>query len=201
MSKFDTVKKNLEGRGYTVKEFATAKEAGAYLDTQIDGATVGIGGSSTVLESGAYDLLVKHNTVTWHWKDKDMNAARKASMQADYYLTSVNALTEAGEMVNLDGTGNRVAGMLYGHKKVFYLIGTNKLVEGGLEDAIKHVREYCGPRRAAQLNMQTPCVAAGDFKCRDCRSPQRICNGMNILFTPMGGMPAEILLINEDLGI
>ena len=201
MSKFDAVKKNLEGKGYIVKEFATAKEAGAYLDTQIDGATVGFGGSSTVLESGAYDLLSKHNSVYWHWKDQDENAARKAAMTTDYYLTSVNALTEAGEMVNLDGTGNRVAAMMYGHKKVFYLIGENKLVKGGLEDAITRVRQYCGPVRAAQLNANTPCVKAGDLKCRDCRSPQRICNGMNILFTPMKGMAAEVLLIDEELGI
>ena len=198
MSKFETVKKNLEIRGFSVKEFATAKEAGEYLNTQIDGCTVGIGGSSTVLDSGAYDLLKTHNELHWHWKSDDKNAERLAAMTADVYLTSVNALAEDGQMVNVDGTGNRVAGMLFGHKKVFYLIGSNKLVKD-LPAAIDRAHLYCGPIRAKQLNMQTPCVVDG--KCHDCHSPQRICNGMNILLAPMGGMPAEVLLIDEELGI
>jgi len=198
MSVFETVKKNLEGRNYVVKEFATAEEAGKYLDSQIDGMTVGIGGSSTVNASGAYELLAKHNEVHWHWKNEDQNAERKASALADVYLTSVQALTENGEMVSIDGTGNRVAGMLYGHKKIYYLIGKNKLVPA-LPEAFIRAREIGGPARAKQLNRKTPCVVDG--KCHDCRSPERICNGMNVLLMPMGGMPAEVLLIDQELGI
>ena len=198
MSKFDNVKKNLEAKGYVVKEFATALEAGKYLDTQIDGVVVGIGGSATVLASGAYDLLSKHNEVHWHWKSDDQTAERMDSMKADVYLTSTNAITENGEMMNIDGTGNRVAGMLYGHKKVYYLITPNKIVSD-LAAAYEHVRKYCGPIRSKQLNRKTPCVVDGI--CHDCNSPERICNGMNILLRPMGGMPAEVLLIDEELGI
>ena len=198
MSVFEKVKKNLEGRRYTVKEFATAEEAGKYLDSQIDGAVVGIGGSATVLASGAYDLLAKHNEVHWHWKSDDQNAERKASALADVYLTSVQALSENGEMVSIDGTGNRVAGMLYGHKKVYFLVGSNKLVPT-LEDALTRARQVGGPARAKQLNRKTPCVVDG--KCHDCRSPERICNGMNIMLMPMTGMEAEVLLIDQELGI
>lgn len=198
MSVFENVRKNLENRRYTVKEFATAEEAGKYLDAQVDGAVVGIGGSATVLASGAYDLLSKHNEVHWHWKSEDQNAERKASALADIYLTSVQALAETGEMVSIDGTGNRVAGMLYGHRKVYYLIGTNKLVPS-LQDALVRAREVGGPARAKQLDRKTPCVVDG--KCHDCRSPERICNGINILLAPMAGMEAEILLIDQELGI
>lgn len=199
MSEFDTVKKNLEGLGYTVKVFATAKEAGEYLDTQIDGTTVGIGGSGTVLESGAYELLSKHNKVYWHWKDEDQDAARHKAMDTEVYLASANALAETGEMVNIDGTGNRAASMLYGHERLYYLIGKNKLVPT-LEDAIDRARNYAGPRRAKQMDRGTPCTIKLD-RCHDCRSPKRICRGMNILLMPMTLTTAEVLLIDEELGI
>jgi len=198
MTDFSIVEKNLTAYGYTVKTFATAAEAGAYLNETIDGKSVGIGGSATVRDSGAYDLLSTHNNVYWHWVQSP-NAARAAAMDTDIYLTSANALAETGEIVNMDGLGNRTSSTLFGHKKIVFLISRNKIVPT-YEDAIWRVRNVAAPKRAQQVGAQTPCAASGD-RCFDCRSPGRVCRGLVTLFGPMNGMEAEVLLIDEDHGI
>ena len=109
MANFEQVQKNLEARRYKVKVFASAAEAADYLDAQIDGATVGLGGSGTLNAMGIYERLETHNTVFWHWK-QPADEARRAAMQTQVYLTSANALAETGEIINIDGVGNRLAG-------------------------------------------------------------------------------------------
>lgn len=198
MTDFGKVEAALKERGYTVHTFADAEAAGAYLNGEIDGKTVGIGGSGTVQASGAFELLSTHNTVHWHWK-QDPDTARKASMNADVYLTSANALAETGELVSIDGAGNRLSSMLFGHKKVYYLIGRNKLVPTW-EDAVDRARNIAAPHRAQQMGKKTPCAAKAD-RCYDCKSPERICRGMLTLWGPMMGQEAEILLIDQDLGL
>ena len=193
MHDFSNVITNLEARGYTVRRFATGAEAAAYLNTAIDGVSVGIGGSSTVKALGLYDSLGTHNTVVWHWM-QEAGPARKAAMQTDVYLTSVNALAESGEMVNIDGAGNRVSSTLFGHKKVYYLIGRNKLAED-YDKAVWRARNIAAPQRAQQLNAKTPCAEKAD-RCYDCKSPGRICRGLVTLWGPMMSMEAEVLLID-----
>ncbi len=195
---FEAVKENLEKRGYTVKVFATGAEAVAYLNSEIDGKTVGIGGSGTVKNIGAYELLSGHNTVYWHWMTEP-NEARKNAMNTDVYLTSVNALAESGEMVNIDGAGNRVASTLFGHQKIYFIIGRNKLVKT-YEEAVWRARNIAAPKRAQQMNRKTPCAVKAD-RCYDCKSPERICRGMVTLWEPMLGQPAEVILIDEDHGL
>ena len=198
MTDFNKVASCLQARGYTVHAFATGKEAAAYLDKELDGVTIGIGGSGTVRDCGAYELLETHNTVYWHWK-QEPNEARKNAMTAEVYLTSVNALAETGEMVNIDGAGNRVASTLFGHKKVYFLISRNKLCPDA-EAALWRARNVAAPHRAQQMGRKTPCAAKAD-KCYDCKSPDRICRGCVTLWGPMMGMEAEVLLIDEDLGL
>lgn len=198
MTDFTKVQKNLEARGYTVKAFATAAEAADYLDGAIDGKTVGFGGSATLDALGIYDRLESHNTVIWHWK-QEADAARKAAMQTQVYLTSANALAETGEIVNIDGTGNRVSATLFGHEKVIFVIGRNKLT-ATYEMAVDRARNVAAPQRARQLGKKTPCAVKAD-RCYDCRSPERICRGMVTLWGPMLGMAGEILLVDEDLGL
>lgn len=198
MSVFDKVEKSLAERGYTVKVFATGAEAAAYLDSQIDGVSVGIGGSATVRDCGVFELLEKHNQVVWHWK-QEPNQARRDAMGTDVYLCSANALAETGEMVNIDGAGNRVASTLFGHKKVYFLIGKNKLTHT-YEEAVWRARNVAAPKRAQQLSAKTPCAVNAD-KCYDCRSADRVCHGMVTLWGPMMSMEAEVLLIEEDLGL
>ena len=198
MADFSKVKKSLEDRGYAVRTFASGAEAAAYLDGAIDGRTVGFGGSGTLDAIGVYERLEKHNTVIWHWK-QPADEARRAAMQTQVYLTSANALAETGEIVNIDGVGNRLAGTLYGHEKVYFVIGRNKLTPD-YEQAVWRARNVAAPQRARQLGKKTPCAVKGD-RCYNCKSPDRVCCGMTTLWAPMMGMEAEVLLIDEDLGL
>ena len=196
---FDAVKQNLEKRGYTVRVFSTGKEAADFLDAAIDGKSVGFGGSATLDALGVYERLGKHNETVWHWKWEDPAAARREAMTADVYLTSVNALAETGELVNIDGAGNRVASTLFGHEKVYYVIGRNKLA-ATYHEAVWRARNVAAPQRARQLGKKTPCALKCD-RCYDCKSPERICRGFVTLWGPMMGMEAEVLLVDEDLGL
>ncbi len=119
-------------------------------------------------------------------------------MNTDYFFLSVNGLTENGDIVNLDSEGNRLAGSLFGHKKVFYVIGTNKISEN-LEKAIWRVRNVASPKNAMRFNLKTPCAIKGD-KCYDCKSPQRICSSLLIHYKKPNSSEAEVILIDETLG-
>ncbi len=198
MENFDTVKKNLEDRGYAVRVFSTGAEAAAYLDGVIDGKTVGFGGSLTLEQLGLYDALAKHNTVVWHWK-QEAGPARREAMFTQVYLTSANGLAETGEILNIDGIGNRVAATLFGHEKVYFVIGRNK-VAPTYEEALWRTRNIASPKNARRLGKKTPCAVKGD-RCYDCKSPERICRGLVTLWGPMMGMETEILLVDEDLGL
>lgn len=195
---FEKVKENLEQRGFRVSTFATAAEAAAYLDGAIDGATVGFGGSITVQEMGLYEKLGTHNQVIWHWKG-DPDAHTRAA-QAQVYIASANGLAETGEIINIDGAGNRVASTLFGHQRVYFVIGRNKLAPT-FEEALWRARNIAAPKNAQRLNKKTPCAVKGD-RCYDCKSPERICRGLVVLWKPMMGMEesTEIVLVDEDLG-
>lgn len=198
MGTFDTVKKNLEERGYAVRVFAAGAEAAAYLDGAIDGKTVGFGGSVTLDQLGLCETLGKHNTVVWHWK-QDAAQARREAMTTDVYLTSANGLAETGEILNIDGAGNRVAATLFGHEKVYFVIGRNKLAPT-YDEALWRARNIAAPKNAQRLGKKTPCAVKADH-CYDCKSPDRICRGLVTLWGPMTSMEAEVLLVDEDLGM
>lgn len=197
--KFDTVKQNLEARGYTVRVFSTGKEAADYLDAAIDGKSVGFGGSMTLDALGLYERLGTHNRTVWHWKWEDKDAARREALTTEVYLTSANALAETGELINIDGSGNRVAATLFGHEKVIFVVGRNKLAPT-VDAALWRARNIASPQNAKRLGKKTPCALKGD-RCYDCRSPERICRGLVTHWGPMIGMEAEVLLIDEDLGL
>ena len=195
---FERVKENLERRGYQVRTFATAAEAADYLAGATDGATGGLGGAVTPRERALGERLGTHNQVIWHWQSGAGVLPQAA--QAQVYVTSVNGLVESGEIVNIDGVGNRVSSMFYGHQRVYFVIGRNKL-SPTLEEALHRVRNVVAPRNAQRLGKKTPCAAQAD-RCYDCKSPDRICRGLAVLWEPMMGMEAstEVLLVDEDLG-
>lgn len=198
---FTKVKNSLEKNGFTVSVFETAKEAAEYMDKEIDGRTIGIGGSMTVQEMGLYDLLSKHNEIYWHWNNipgLDKQETYNRAQVADIYLSSVNGLAETGEVINIDGTGNRVSATLYGHKKVYFIVGANK-VAPDYESALYRARNVASPLNAKRLGRKTPCAEKGD-KCYNCDSPERICNELSVLWKKPGGSQYEIVLINENLG-
>lgn len=188
--------KNLEGRGFKVSHFADAAEA-AYIAAAVSGKTVGIGGSKTVEALGLYEKLAENNTIYWHWKTPGRDTLKAAAL-ADVYLSSVNAISEDGEIFNIDGTGNRVAGTLFGHERVYLVAGTNKIAPD-FDKALFRARNTAAVQNCARLGKKTPCQADGT--CHDCRSPERICRALTVLWTPMGGMETEVVLIDGDFGM
>lgn len=192
----ETVKQNLEARGYSVRVFATGAEAAEYLNSVIDGTSVGFGGSMTLKNLGLYESLGTHNEVYWHWVKGGEERVR--AMQTDVYLTSANGLAETGEIINIDGIGNRVASTLFGHKKVYFVIGKNKLAPT-YDEALWRARNISAPKNAYRLQTKTPCAVKGD-RCYDCKSPDRICQGLVVLWGAMTGMETEVLLVDEELG-
>ncbi len=199
----EIVKANLERRGYSVQVFDTKEAAADYLNDAIDQTTVGCGGSVTIREMGLFDTLRAHNTVWWHNDPAQVEqygakAIRNAAMTTEVYLSSVNGMSEQGEIVNIDGAGNRVAACCYGHARLYYVVGENKIAVN-LEQALWRARNIAAPKNAMRLNRKTPCAVKGD-RCYDCQSPERICRGTLIQTQPMTGTKAEVILIKEPLG-
>lgn len=196
----ETLKKNFEDHKFHTSFFETKEEAAAYLKEKIHGEQVGFGGSVTLQEMGLYDILKEDNDMAWHWRD-DMPAAeaRKKAMGSTVYILSANGVAETGELVNIDGTGNRVAASLFGPKRVFYIVGKNKIAPD-FSGALKRAKNIACTRNAVRLGVATPCGARADDHCYNCSSPARICNATVILERPMNGMETEIVFINEELG-
>lgn len=192
---------NFKNNGYTVSYFETAEKASEYLNEKIDGVTVSSGGSMTVNEMGLIDSLSKHNTYISHWNPPEGMTAEQVLQQAmhtDVYLLSANGASETGELINIDGTGNRISSSLYGHQKVYYILGINKF-EPDLESAIKRARNIASPPNAKRLGKNTPCAVKGD-KCYNCNSPDRICKAMSIHFKKVNSCETEIVIVGEKLG-
>lgn len=201
MTDFTTVKQNLEQRGFAVSTFATAAEAADYLAQSIRGKTVSFGGSVTLDQLGMFDRLAQENTVYSHWHPIEGMSAdelRQRAMTTQVYLTSANGLAETGEIINIDGTGNRVAATLFGHETVYFVIGRNKLAPD-YDAALWRARNIAAPKNAQRLGMPTPCAAKGD-RCYDCKSPQRICRGLVVLWEAVKSCRTEVVLVDEELG-
>lgn len=188
--------KNLEGRHFSVKYFETGAEASCYLNSVIDGTSVGMGGSKTTEQLGLYDSLSAHNTVYWHWKTNEPNIREKENSSA-VFITSANAISEDGQILNIDGMGNRLAGMTYGKKQTYIIAGTNKICDD-FNSALARARNIAAVKNAARFNKNTPCQIDG--KCHDCRSPERICGSLLVMWQPPMGMNVEVIIINEELG-
>ena len=196
-----TVEKNLKERGFKGAAFATAKEAADYLNAQIDGESVSFGGSMTLSQMGLFESLGKHNKMFSHWNVPDgMNAAEvlKNASTCDNYLLSANGLAETGEIINIDGTGNRVSSSLYGHKRVWFVVGSNKIAPT-YDEALWRARNIAAPKNAQRLGVKTPCAVNGD-RCYDCKSPQRICRGLVVLWEAIRSCETEVVLVDEPLG-
>ena len=194
MADLEKLRANLEARGFRTAYFPTADEAAAYLDGQIDGKTVGIGGSMTVKEMGLYPRLAAHNQVVWHWE----GGALRDAVLTDVYITSANALAETGEIVNIDGNGNRVAAIVYGPESVIVIAGMNKVMDS-LDAAVERARTVAAPQNKQRFDSKTPCEVTG--ACADCKSDGCICN--QILITRNCNPPGRIkfILVGEDLGL
>lgn len=191
---------NMKKRGFTVRRYATGAEAAEALCGELKGQEIGMGGSVTAAHLGLPEKLeaagctVYARGRSWDRKDTDKGVT------APVYISSANGVAETGELVNIDGTGNRVAATLYGPEKVYFIVGLNKLAPT-LEAAIWRARNIASPLNAKRLNRRTPCALSEVMKCYDCQSPERICRGMTIHMGPMKGVGETIVvLIDEELG-
>ena len=198
---FDKVKMRLEERGYKVTCCETATDAVEYIDKQIDNKTVGMGGSVTIEELKLYEKLSLHNNVYSHAhlpENKTPEEIRTLANSAQIYISSVNGLAQTGEIINIDGACNRVSSICYGHEKVFFVVGKNKL-SPTYDGALYRARNIAAPKNAKRLGRNTPCAVKAD-KCYDCKSPDRICRVLSVWWSkPMLG-EYEVVLVNEELG-
>ena len=196
------VKEQLERRGFQAQVFETAAQAKEYILSAIQpGQTAGSGGSATLM-SMEMDKALAEKGITFynHWysptpEDKRRNLV--AACTADVYLSSVNAVTMDGRLINIDGHGNRVAATLYGPGRVIFVVGKNKLAQD-YESAIERIKTVACPANARRLGRKTPCATLG--YCTDCRTPQRMCSSTVVMEYCMSCHPMEVLLVNEELG-
>lgn len=192
---------NLENNGFQVEYFDNINIAKNYLLSKIDiEMDVGIGGSMTIFDSKIHEELIKKgNKVYWHWlcDSENKNTVLQKASNSNIYLSSSNAITSEGKLINIDGVGNRVTSMVYGHDKVYILVGVNKIVENS-EEAINRIKEVACPKNAERLNLNTPCRHTG--KCNDCNSLDRMCNIKVILEKKPMKTDIEIIIINQKLG-
>jgi L-lactate utilization protein LutB len=200
MANVQKLKENLERNGFVVSYYETAAEAKEALVAAINGKTVGFGGSCTLRDMGLFEALSEENQVFWHWKQQPMNEARAKANAAEVYLTSLNGVAETGELINIDGDGNRLAATTFGDKKVYFIIGVNKIAPD-FHSALNRARNIAAPLNARRLNKETPCAMGKEVKCYNCQSPNRICKGITILERKLGGVSEmEVMIINEELG-
>lgn len=195
----NSIAKVFEDYGYNVKVFSKSEDIVEELIELIDiNDTIGIGGSVTILEMHLYDIFKNRgNKVYWHWKSDNKKEALDLAKDTDVYFSSVNAITEDGKIVNIDGTGNRVSSMIFGHKQVFLIVGKNKICKD-YEAAIERIHTIASPKNAERLKLNTPCRYTG--KCNDCDSPDRMCKAEVILHKKPNGTNINIYFVDEELG-
>lgn len=165
-------------------------------------SVVSCGGSMSLFETGVIDFL-KNGTYKFldRYKEnltpQDMKQIYRDTFSADAYFTSTNAITENGELYNVDGNGNRVAAMLYGPDKVIVITGVNKIVKD-VDEAINRNKSICAPANAKRIGTKTPCKTTG--YCMDCQSPDRICCEYTLIKRQRTSNRIHVIFINENFG-
>lgn len=193
----------LRRRGFEAEVFSTSKEAVEFVRRDLPaGAEIAFGGCATAKQLNLDALLREDgHTVLWHWDvgPAERGALLHKAMHSPYYLCSANALTEDGLMVQIDGTGNRVAAMCFGPDTVYVLVGRNKIVKGGYQQAVARCKQYACPQNARRYNLDTPCARDGKCNAAECKSS--LCHVFAAFeLKPNGVKNMKVLLIDEDLG-
>lgn len=181
--------------------FETAAEAKDYLLAETGDRSVGFGGSVTLDDMGIYQALKERgNEVYWHWYPEegcDRLGMMKKAMTTDVYMSGVNGLTEDGRIINIDGTGNRLSSLLFGHDRLFLVCGVNK-ISRNLEESMIRIKNIACPLNTQRLDIPTPCNKAG--KCMACNAERKICNATLVMEAQHGGIPTTVVIIGENLG-
>jgi len=202
------VKKALEDNNFEVFVADNAADASKIVQEEIlpkTGAkTVSWGGSMTFIATGLYNSIKDNpnleilDTFNKSLSGEEKTELRRRSLLVDLFITGTNAITEMGQLVNLDMIGNRIGGITFGPKHVVILVGRNKIVSD-LEDAMYRIKNYVAPTNSMRLDMKTPCVKTSH--CEECKSPDRICNTWTITEKSFPKGRVKVVLINEDLGL
>jgi L-lactate utilization protein LutB len=170
---------------------------------QLNPRTLSWGGSMTFIASGLYHDLKKNSdleildTLDQKIPQRERSERRRQSLLVDLFITGTNAVTEAGQLVNLDMIGNRVGALTFGPKWVVILVGRNKIT-ADLDEAMFRIKNYAAPANSMRLDKKTPCVKTS--YCEECKSPDRICNTWTITEKCFPKGRVKVVLINEDLG-
>lgn len=194
--------KNLKRRNFEAIYCPTAAEAVEQVSAMIpDGSSVSWGGSMTIRDMGLTEVLHKRSLKLL---DRDLAADRdeaqriyREAFSADFYLTSANAISEDGVIVNIDGNGNRVAAITFGPKKVILVIGLNKVAQD-VNAALARARSTASPINAARFDIKTPCQVDG--VCHNCNSPESICNYIHFMRNSHPAGRHTVVLVGEELG-
>ncbi|MBU4311449.1 MAG: lactate utilization protein [Candidatus Omnitrophica bacterium] len=205
--RLEDLKESLEENNFEVFLVNSSSEAKEIVQKEIlpkTGAkTVSWGGSLTFTETGLYDDIKNNpdlevlDVYDKNLSDEEKNELRREALLVDLFITGTNAVTETGNLVNLDMYGNRVAAIAFGPKYVVILVGRNKIVTD-LEDAMFRIKNYAAPVNSMRLDKKTPCIKTSF--CEECKSPDRICNTWTITEKSFPKGRIKIVLINEDLG-
>jgi L-lactate utilization protein LutB len=201
----ELAKRTLEAlarNGFRARFFETAAEAKAALVDSIGAdETVAMGGSVTIQDMGIGEALAaKGIKLLYHGDAATPEESReilKNAVFTDVYLSSINALTADGVILNVDGRGNRVASTVFGHSRVCYVAGVNKIA-GNFQEAFIRLKNVATPLNAKRLNKKTPCAVSG--RCENCNSEDRLCRATVIIERPPTGADNTVFLINETLG-
>ena len=200
----DKVIESLKKNEMEAVYFPTAVEAREEILRRIpSGSRVGIGGSVTLREMGILEALEKRGDEVYdHWKEGLSKERRqevgKKQQRSDFFLTSTNALTLDGKLINVDATGNRVSSMIFGPERVLVIAGVNKIVKN-LNEGLARLKKVAAPRNCQRRKDPTPC--ARDLVCHNCDTPARLCRVTTILERrPWGIKEFAVILVGEELG-
>ena len=196
------LKDNFQKRKIGVLWFADFKAAKDYLLSQIPlDATIGIGNSQTLKTMQLVDTFChRGNTVydkTLGSTHEEIKALKRKALLTDYYISSANAISEDGRIINIDHSGNRVAAITYGPEKVFLVVGKNKITST-YDEALNRAKNIASPLNAKRAGMNPPCVEAG--KCVDCLSPERVCNIISTIEGQYIEDRLTVLIVDEEAG-
>lgn len=195
--------KNLKKHQFDAHFFQNSDEALKFIMESVSGfETFGFGGSDTTHSLNIPDELEKNGKTVYDHNKEGLSPEqnidfRKKQSSCDCFFCSANAISATGEIVNMDGVGNRTNAMSFGPKKVIIIAGMNKVTHD-LESAMNRIKQVAGPMRAKSLGMETPCAETGI--CNDCNVPMRICRITTILHRKPMMTDISVVLINKELG-
>jgi hypothetical protein len=194
----------LVNHGFGAQYCATPQEAhDCIINEATDAATIGFGGSMSIVGLEVEARLREMGKEILNHASPALSRGERIEVMrrqltCDLFLSGTNALTLSGELVNIDATGNRVAAMFFGPRKVVVVAGRNKLVDGNVHDAILRVKNMATPPNSRRLNFKTPCASTGF--CSDCNSPDRLCRVTTIIDRKPRFTDVRVLVVNADLG-